>query len=279
MKGFIANALFKINRKLYYNLRYFYYRKHWINFDRPQNLSQWLLSEMLRPSFKKYAPYADKVDVRNFLINKGLQNILPQCYGVWDKADDIDFDKLPNSFVLKTNHGCGKHIVVRNKTILDKKETINKINVLLQQTFSIREPHYKFIVPKVYAEEVIDDGNGGFPIDYKFMCIKGKPKTILVCSERDETLKKTLLSSYTLEWEKQDYLKHSKNPKEIKRPEHLEEMIRIAEVLSSDFDFVRVDLYDTPNGVLFSELTFTPHSGFLTYYSEDALVKMAEGLI
>lgn len=277
-KASLADWIFSLNKKLYYNLRYFYFRGHFINFKHPQNLSEYLFAEMLKPSFKQYAIYADKVAVRDYVRKKGLEAILPQCYGVWNSVDEIDFNILPIQFALKTNHGCGNHIICHDKKTLDIKHTKEKLRQTLQQRFSIREPHYQHIKPKVFAEELINDSHGMLPIDYKFMCTKGKPLCILVCSDRKENFKEPLITAMDSKWNKLPWIKGEKTNKLPERPFHLQKMVEYAKILSQDFDFVRVDFYDTPNQIFFGELTFTPHSGFLAYYTEEALELMAKDL-
>lgn len=273
-KAKFADLIFKINKPFYYQLRYFLTRHKLANFRRPSNLSEYLLSEMLKPEFKRFAPLADKVEVRKYIETKGLKQILPQCYGVWADANDIDFAKLPNQFALKTNHGCGKHIICRDKSKLDLRKTINSLNATLSQVFSIREPHYQYILPKVFAEELIDDGKGGPPIDYKFMCVNGEIKCVLVCSERYNVGDQPKLSTFSVEWKPIEWIQKHKDDKIASKPQHLNEMIEIAKIFAKDFEFVRVDLYDCPQGVYFGELTFTPASGLIGNFTDDALVCM-----
>lgn len=274
-KAQIADFIYKINKKLYYQLRYLYTRHKLANFNKPSNLSEYLLSEMLKPSFKQFAPYADKVQVREYVKSKGLEHILPECYGVWSNADGINFDELPNKFALKTNHGCGNHIICRDKNKLNITEATSQLNDTLSNVFSIREPHYQYIPPKVFAEEFIDDGTGRAPIDYKFMCINGEPLCILICTDREDGGKLPKLSTYSILWEPLDWIKENRANKVHTKPENLEEMVKVAKVLSKDFAFVRVDLYNcNSRGVIFGELTFTPASGLMGYFTTEALMKM-----
>lgn len=273
-KSIFADWVYKVNKKLYYQLRYILTRGKLANFKRPSNLSEYLLSEMLKPSFKRFSVYADKIAVREYVADKGFVSILPKHYGVWEDASQIDFTVLPLQFALKTNHGCGQHIICRDKSQLDCQFAIQKLNSTLGQVFSIREPHYQFITPKVFAEELIDDGVGRLPVDYKFMCVNGEPRCVLICTDREIGQDLPLLSVYTPGWEKLDWLQKNINKKDEPKPPHLDEMLHIARVLSSDFEFVRVDLYDCPSGVVFGELTFTPASGLMGYFTEEALELM-----
>lgn len=281
MRKFAADTLYRINKELYYRLRYFLVRGRWARFSAPRDLSEYLLSEMLKPDFKKYADYADKIKVRDYVAGKGLAGILPQVYGVWDNADEIDFDTLPDTFVLKTNHGCGNHIFCKAKKNLDIPAIRKKINKLLSKKNLPREPHYSHISPQVYAEELIcdNDAANALPIDYKFLCSKGEPLGILVCVDRDEKHLHSRLCIFDTEWRPLNWLQKNKSERIVPAPPHLKEMTEIARTLSADFDFVRVDLYDTGKQVFFGELTFTPHAGFMTNFNQDSLDYLAVPLL
>lgn len=271
MKKFIFKLLYKINNKLYYRCRYYITRRKILNFDNPSNLSEYILSAMTKPQFIEYAQYADKVKVRDYVISKGLEHTLPACFGVWDNASKINFDELPNRFALKTNHGCGSHVICADKSMLDVKKSIASLNKTLSNIFDITEPHYKYIEPLVFAEEFIDDGSGALPTDYKFMCVNGKPMCILVCTEREGLT--AVKHTYSLDWKLLSWTTH-KVDAPIVKPQHLEEMIGIAKKLSEDFDFVRVDLYDCKDRVIFGELTFSPAQGLLQTFTLEALEVM-----
>ena len=270
----LADLVYKVDKKLYYQLRYFMCRHKFANFKKPTNLSEYLLAEMLKPEFKRFSKYADKVAVQDYVRSKGLEHILPKCYGIWDNAKQIDFDKLPSKFALKTNHGCGNHIICRDKSQLNIKHVVENLNKTLSSVFSIREPHYQYIAPKVYAEELIDDGTGRLPVDYKFMCVNGEPKCVLVCAERKNLRELPSLYAFTTDWQPLDWIGKNLGREKLMPPPHWEKMVQIAKVLSKDFEFVRVDLYYSLNGILFGELTFTPASGLMGYFTEEALANM-----
>lgn len=271
-KEVIYNTIYKLNHRLYYQIRYWHCRHKFIRFSSPRNLSEYLLTAMTKKEFEINAQYADKIAVRKYIESKGLNNILPQLYGVWESSTDIDFSTLPNSFALKTNHGCGNHVICYDKRTLDIDSARAKIQDGLSKVYNIYEPHYKHIKPMAFAEELINDGTGSLPTDYKFMCVNGEPKCILVCSERGE--KKTpTKTTYDLRWNKLPWTQKCIDDN-IPKPAHLDEMIEIARMLSHDFNFVRVDLYDCPNKIYFSELTFSPAEGILGTFTTKALDEM-----
>jgi hypothetical protein len=274
IKKKLAFMACRISPALYLHMSYFHNRKRFPNLKNPTNLSEFILSQIVLDETHKYAIYADKYRVRDFVTERGLSHILPILYGHWTDANNIDFDALPNQFVLKQNAGCGLNIICFDKAKLDISTTINKLNEWMQiKTFARSEPHYDKIEKCIICEELIQDVYFDLPTDYKFMCINGEPHHILVVSEREGHSYK--LYTYSLDWKKIDLLKNTyKHDTNIPKPENLEKMIDYARILSKGFDFVRVDLYDTGNKVYFGEMTFTPHGGLLRYYTLKALEEM-----
>ena len=135
-----------------------------------------------------WSKLADKIEVRNYVESKGLKELLPRLLGAWDHANEIDFDKLPNSFVLKTNHGCGEVLVIKDKRKEDLTAVKNKMNGFLQSPFGILtgEPHYLEIKPRVLPKKCYPTILSFPPhwFDYKFYCFYGKPECVLVCYDR-----------------------------------------------------------------------------------------------
>jgi glycosyltransferase involved in cell wall biosynthesis len=274
LDNILLNIVFRINAKWYYFIQYYLFHGHFPNFKKPNNLSEYLLMKQCEPEFKRFAEYADKIKVRDYVSRKGLADILPKVYQIVKDANHINFDTLPEKFVLKTNHGCGSHIFCKDKSVLDIKNVIETLNKTMKAVYSIVEPHYKFIEPLIYAEEFIDDKKHQLPIDYKFMMCGGDIGSILVCSNRDTKLK---LSVFNTKWENLStvWLNYkNRYTGDIEKPKNLDKMIEIAKILGKDFEFVRVDLYDIGEKIFFSELTLTPAGGYLLYYTDFALQEM-----
>ena len=276
IKKQFANAISFIGLKFYFRLAYFHNRGKWLHLKNPTNLSEFIITQKVSGEINKYAIYADKYRVRDYVTEKGLSHILTKLYGCWTNANDINFNTLPNQFVLKQNAGCKLNIICFDKTKLDIHETRRKLNKWMQmKVFARTEPHYDRIKKCIIAEELIQDDNklNVAPIDYKFMCINGTPHHILIVSERKDSFYK--LYTYSTKWDKLDLLtdkyKHKGN---ICKPKNLDKMIEYATILAQGFQYVRVDLYDTGNKVFFGELTFTPHGGLLRYYKLEALEEM-----
>lgn len=223
------------------------------------------------------ARYTDKFRVREYIESKGLKEILiPVCGGPWDSIDQVDLDSLPEQFVIKATHGCEMNLICTDRSKLDKNYAMHKIEQWLNSDYSRSsvEPHYKLIPHRVYAEEYI----GGFEkvIDYKIHCINGKPAFILACSEREQALK---LNLYDIDWNPISGLQGPElNTHEIAKPANLNEMIEVAYLLSEDFDFVRVDLYDMSGKINFGELTFSPAAGVFPYFTDSFVAKWGEEL-
>lgn len=212
---------------------------------------------------------ADKYAVREYVESKGCGEILNELYGVYNDFGEIDFGKLPEKFAIKCVHGCAYNIIVRDKSQFNVKDACRKINRWQRERYgyATSELHYTKIRPRIVVEKYLCDKNDKMPIDYKFYCMDGKVRCILVCSERDTGLK---LSYYSRDWKRLPYEKASWSSKrDIEKPKKLGQMIEYAEKLSEGFPFVRVDLYNDNGKVIFGELTFTPACSCAPYYSDE----------
>lgn len=214
---------------------------------------------------------ADKYLVREYVKEKIGEAYLVPLLGVWDRFDDIDLEKLPDRFVLKCNHGCAMNYIVKNKHDVDWKHVgflFNKwmrINYAYNSNFEL---HYENIKPRIIAEQFLEN-NGGDLYDYKVWCFNGRAYYIQFFSGRSN--KEARNSFYDRNWNMQPFAHvfpmHS-NP--IDCPSCLDELINVAEVLSSGFNHVRVDLYSLPNGeIKLGEMTFSPVSGLMHWEPEE----------
>ena len=240
----------------------------------PRDISEIWIRTLLDGEFCKIAYLADKYAVRDYVKRKGLEKILIPLVGVWDDAQDIDFEKLPQAFALKMNYGAGMNIICRDKDKLDKEEIVKKLTGWMNRpAYSYAETHYNYIKRKIVCEEFIQDSHGGFPCDYKFMCLKGKPFCVLACGNRESG--HADYAPYSLDWKPlKEYQKGGF--KEIERPEHLIEMVNIATVLCTGMDLVRVDLYDSGEGVIFGEMTLTPAGCIFHTWTQKAIDDMGK---
>jgi len=266
---FIAKSL-KPRPRWYYSIWYLLIRRRLPNLSNPKDFSEIMISRILRGDLENKFQFVDKVLARNYVKEKGLEQFLTKSYGIFKDAREINFEELPNSFVLKTNHGCGGHIICKDKSKLDVPATIEYLNNKLKIKYNNKyEPQYKNIKPLILAEELLEDGTGAVPTDYKYQCFEGKPSYIFVGTEREIKVKYT---TFDLEWNRLDYVKKSFSPQNISpKPKNLILMKEIAEKLSSDFEFVRVDLYDLGERVVFGELTFSPGSAIVEFFTDEAV--------
>lgn len=262
----------------------FHKKLHWKN---PQNLNEKILYLSLKTDTTIWTDLADKYKVREYVKKCGYENSLVTLYGKWDNACDIDFAQLPSSFVLKTNHGSGEIILVKDKNCIDKEALIAYFNKEISKPYGEIEggKHYYRIKPCIIAEEMLlnDLFSARFSssiIDYKFWCFNGKVHYVFVCSNRNKHSLDILL--YDKNWNvHSEYLKfssHYKSANSIPKPLNYEKMIEMVEILSRPFPCVRVDLYNIGGQIYFGEMTFTSLGGLMNYFTDDFLEK-AGGLI
>ncbi len=214
---------------------------------------------------------SDKYAVREYVEQKGLANILVPLYGVYEKAEDINFDKLPNRFVLKTTNGSHTNILCDDKQKLNKKETTQIINQWIDKRSNKlgREWSYYDIKPKIICEKYLDKDTDNDLVDYKFFCFNGEPFYLYVITDRFST-EGPQLGIFDMEFNKLPYKRPDIKDinKKINKPKNFERMIEIAKTLSKDFPHVRVDLYNINGHIYFGELTFYNGSGYKIYVPE-----------
>lgn len=243
-----------------------------INWNNPTNLIEKIYWLQLYSDTSLWTLCADKYRMRKYVESKGCSNLLPKLYGHWEDAKDIDFNILPNQFVLKTNNGCGQVLIVKDKSTLDIKNTINTLNdwVKLKYGYLDTQIHYSKIKPCIIAEEYLIDSNNTDAhslIDYKIWCFHGKPEFILVVYDRHKDEAGYYLSAFDLDWNNISDIALKKgnihnSGRDIARPSGLSDMIKYASILSKEFPEVRVDFYDINGNVYIGELTFSTGYGY-----------------
>ena len=218
---------------------------------------------------KKESDLSDKLKVRDYITKIGLSDILTKIYGVYDKFDEINFESLPDEYVLKTNHGCACTIIKQRKVNLDKKGLRKKITKSLQTNYakSALEYHYASIKPKIICEQYLKEDDHINPADYKFFCFDGFVDCCLACFNREKNIKKIY---YNCNWEKINYVKKEYiTNDDFPMPKNYDKMIEIASKISKGFPFVRVDLYNINGKIYFGEMTFTPKGGINSTYTDN----------
>lgn len=252
--------------KLCVRLQYRLYLGRRLNLRRPKRYTeklQWLKLYYHNPIIPSLI---DKITVKDYVSKLiGKEHII-KTYGTWSKFDEIDFNTLPDKFVLKTNHtGGGEGIILcKDKSKLDKEKAKEIITRCLGINMynSSREWAYKNIKPQIIAEQLLETNDGSDLQDYKFYCFDGVPKVLLIASNRFSTHNYNYLD---MDFSPLPIVSVCGKPVDsslIKMPATFEEMKRIAASLSKEFPHVRVDLYEVDNVVYFGELTFFDSSGF-----------------
>ena len=233
-----------------------------LHLDNPKTFNEKIQWLKLYDSTPLKTQLSDKYLVRDWVREKIGEEYLIPLLGVWDHFDEIDFDVLPEKFVLKANHGCGWNLIVTDKNAFDKEEAKKKFDSWMETNFAYSvglEMQYLNIEPKIIAEEYIENFDQDVN-DYKVFCFDGKADSIMLLTERKKGLK---MSFYDLEWNQLPYTySYPRNPEIAEKPKNLEHLINLAETLAEGFAHVRVDFYILNDGqIKFGEMTFTSGSG------------------
>ena len=234
-----------------------------LDLKNPKTMNEKLQWLKLYNRKEEYRSLVDKVKVKDIVAQKiGKKYVVP-ILGVWDSFDEIDFDKLPNQFVLKTNHSGGNTgvIIVPNKSKLNKEVAKTKLEASLKSDVyrSYREWPYKGMTKKIFAEEYL----GADLVDYKFYCFDGDADCVLLCIDRQIGAAKFYF--FDKDWNLCRYNKRGKEAPEgftLPKPEGIDEMFRLASEMSKGFPFVRMDFFDVNGKIYFGEYTFFPASGY-----------------
>lgn len=225
---------------------------------------QWLKLKNRKPEYTKLV---DKYEVKKYVADLiGEQYVIPTL-GVWDKIEDIEFDKLPNRFVLKCTHDSGGVVICDDKTKFNKKTAIKKLKKRFKHNYYAenREWIYKDVKRRIIAERFLDSPTGDL-VDYKFLCFDGKPELMFIASERNCADKETKFDFFDMQFNKLPFTNgHPNSDKYIEKPEQFDKMKELASVLSRGMPHVRIDFYQSEGKVYFGEITFFHWSGFTPF--------------
>lgn len=268
LKEAIFNLLTRISPKLNTQVWYRHKFGKWLNLNNPQTSNEKVLWLKFNTYFNNplITQCADKYAVREYVIKQGCGDILNELYGAWSNADDIDFDTLPNKFVLKNNYYYHMNLVVTDKSKLDIEATRRLMAQWLKSKGHLyrSEMQYAAIPKKIIAEKFIETEDGQAPADYKIYCCNGKPLYVMVCIGREQD---SLPKFYYFDTKgnlQRELTKDGLNaPKDFHYdiPKGWGKMMVYAKKLSAPFPFVRTDFYLEKGKVIFGELTFTPGAG------------------
>ena len=242
------------------------------NFEKPTSFNeklQWLKLYDRKP---EYTRMVDKYEAKKYVADKiGEQYVIPTL-GVWDKFEDIDFDSLPNQFVLKCTHDSGGLVICRDKSTLNLQFASKKIKKGLKQNYywSCREWPYKNVKPRIIAEQYMEDEKTSELRDYKFFCFDGEAKLLFIATDRQTEGEETKFDFFDMEYNHLPFTNGHPNAKvPPEKPICFDEMRALAEKLSAGIPHLRVDFYEVNGKVYFGELTFFHWSGMKPFEPEE----------
>src|SRR5690554_2714971 len=244
-----------------------------LNLKNPKRYTEKLQVYKYKYRNPKLPLLAAKDTVRDYIKKKGLESILNTQYGVYSNVEDIDFNSLPDKFVIKLNTGSGLNILVEDKNKLDIRETKKELRRWLKTKPWVfgTEWAYKNIKPRIIIEKYLDrDSNNDLP-DYKFFCFDGEVEYLYVMKEYIDNHKSGKLSFFDKNFNKTKYHRSDYKPinQEIPKPKNFDEMINIAKSLSKGIPHVRVDLYNIDGRIVFGELTFYTSGGYINFIPDE----------
>lgn len=261
----IKYALRFIPDRAYIQIYYFSHFKRFANLRHPKTYNEKLNWLKLHDRNPLYSRMVDKYEAKEYVAEIiGNEYIIPTL-GVWEHFDDIDFDTLPEKFVLKCTHDSEGLVIVKDKSKLDKVAAKEKIEAALKLNFYYigREWPYKNVKPRIIAEQYMEDHVDGELRDYKFFCFDGEPKAMFVASDR--AINATKFDYFDLEYNHLDLKQHYPNAGKVRKPVTFGKMIELSKVLSKGMPHVRVDFYEVDGKLYFGELTFYHFSGFMPF--------------
>ena len=268
--------------KLCCKIYYYWMLKRRLHLKNPRDLNEKIQWLKFHEDMNEWARRADKYRVREYLKEKGLDNLLVKLYGKFDTGEELmeAWGSLPKTFILKSNNGCATNIVVKDKDKFDTKGLAEKLNGWLAVNYGDIpvELHYNLIKPCLIVEEFLSNPSPDISsslIDYKIWCFNGKPYTILVCYDRDMVTDGTTLASYDTQWNETNKNLTDKTPrKHLPKPENLDLMLKYATILSEGHPQMRVDFYNLNGDIYFGELTMSSMGGYMGYYTPEFLLEM-----
>lgn len=271
----VINEMSKlIPDKIYISIVYFRHFHKFPDLKNPKTYNEKLQWLKLHDHNPVYPQMVDKIEAKEYVSNLIGEEYIVPIYGIWDKAEQIDFASLPDQFVLKTNHNSGGIIICRDKDKLDKQDAVRKLNMWLKRSgfWYGREWPYKEVKPRIFAEKYMVDESNEELKDYKVMCFNGEPRLIELHSGRFTDHQSQ--DFYDVNWNKLSITQNNSESyktteKVVPRPETLEKMLTFSKKLSSGISHLRVDWYSIREKLYFGELTFFDGSGFVPYDNPD----------
>lgn len=270
MNKIVYSLLSVLPDKAYIKLQYRYLTGKKLNLKAPSRYNEKLQWLKLYDHNPEYTKLVDKFLVKEFVAEKiGAKYIIPTL-GVWNKAEDINFENLPEKFVLKCNHDSKSVFICKNKAFFDRKQAIITLNKAMKRNHFMygREWPYKNVKPLIIAEKYMEDETGGLQ-DYKVMCFNGKAKLVQV--HRGRFTDHYTHDIYDTAWVHQNFNQKGEVNAEtlMPKPIFLDEMLKLSESLAKGIPHIRVDWYYVDHQLYFGELTFFDASGYLDFEPDE----------
>jgi len=267
-----------LDDKYFLEYQFFKFMGYKLDFKNPKSFHeklQWIKLYYRNPLYTKLA---DKFGVRSYVEEKVGSSILTNLFGVYENPMDIEWNELPNRFVIKTTHGCGWNIICKDKNKLDPEKATQRLSEWLNLNYYAievsREWQYKNIPPKIIIEEYLEGDEKYGLLDYKFWCFGGDPAFIDVDFDRFTEHK---IGLFNKNWEVLNWsISKWSSDVMLEKPKHLEDMLNIAKKLSEGIPFCRVDLYYFNQTIYFGEITLCPGGGFEKFSSHEVDVFYGE---
>ena len=279
----LENLNFLFPDKLYLQLLFRCKMGYKLNLKNPRSYSEKIQWLKLYNRVPLYTTLVDKYAVKKWVSDKiGEEYVIPTI-GVWDCTKDIDFDKMPKQFVLKTTHGSGGSDVVicKDRSSFNKDDAVSHLNASMKKNVykKYREYPYENIPPRIIAEKYMEDESGELK-DYKFFCFDGRVKALFIASDRLKKNEDTKFDFFDRDFNHLPFTNGHPQANECPpKPQMLEEMVAVAEKLSEGFPHVRVDLYVVGKQVYFGEMTFFHNSGLCPIVPREWDYKFGDWLV
>lgn len=241
---------------------------YWPHLNHPRTFNEKLQWLKLNDRHAEYTQMVDKIDAKKYVASIiGDKYIIPTL-GVWNSVDEIEWDKLPNQFVIKVSSDSGGIVVCKDKQTLDIEKAKEKLTNGWGKNYYVHNLEYPYrdLTPRIIAEEYKEDESGYELRDYKIFCFNGEPKILFVASDRQKAGEDTKFDFFDLNWNHLPFTNGHPNSKEfIAKPKNFEEMLEIAKKLSVGIPQVRIDLYNCNGQIYFGEITFFHWSGMTAF--------------
>ena len=242
---------------------------YWPHLNHPRTFNeklQWLKLHDIHP---EYTQMVDKIEAKKYVASKfeGGEYIIPTL-GIWNSVDEIEWDKLPQKFVIKVSSDSGGIVVCKDKQKLDICAAKKVLSYGWGRDCSVRNKEYPYrnITPRIIAEEYKEDESGYELKDYKIFCFNGEPKLLFVATDRQKDTEETKFDFYDLQWNHLPFKNgHPNSKRSLEKPKNFEQMLDIARKLSAGIPHVRIDLYNCNGNIYFGEMTFFHNSGMVPF--------------